>query len=100
MLENAKRDYIQRATTLSDDARVLLDVGKFHLMNQDSSSAVRTLGESLSLDPGLHASRYFIALALIAQGRTAEARTQLTRIPKDDSYAEAAQKILAAIKGG
>lgn len=100
MLEESKRDYILRATSLSDDARVLLDVGKFHLMNQDSSSALRTLGASISLDPELHAVRYFMALALIAQGRTAEARAQLTRIPKDDPLADAAQKILAALKGG
>jgi predicted Zn-dependent protease len=69
-------------------------------MNPDSSSALRTLGASISLDPELHAVRYFMALALIAQGRTAEARAQLTRIPKDDPLADAAQKILAALKGG
>ncbi|HXT69154.1 MAG TPA: cytochrome c3 family protein [Vicinamibacterales bacterium] len=100
LFEEAKRDYVLRATLLSDDARVLFDVGKFHLMNQDSVSAVRTLTASLSLDPALHAGRYFLGLALLASGRTAEARAQLSRIPKDDAYSAAAQKVLAGIKGG
>ena len=100
LFEEAKRDYVSRAVLLSDDARVLLDVGKFHLMNKDAPSAIRTLEASLRLDVTLHASRYFLALALAAEGRAAEARAQLVRIPKDDPYAAAAEKVLATLKGG
>jgi len=100
LFEEAKRDYLSRATLLSDDARVLLDAGKFHLMNKDAAAAIRTLEVSLRLDTTLHASRYFLALALAAEGRAAEARAQLVRIPKDDPYAAAAEKVLATLKGG
>jgi hypothetical protein len=100
LLEAAKRDYIARAVLLSDDARVLLDVGKFHLMNKDAAAAIRTLETSLRLDASLHASRYFLALAVLTQGRTADARALLTRIPKNDPYAEAALKLLATLAGG
>jgi len=100
LFEEAKRDYVSRALLLSDDARVLLDVGKFHLMNKDAPSAIRTLEASLRLDMSLHASRYFLALAVLAEGRTAEARALLIRIPKGDAYAEAAQRLLATLPGG
>jgi hypothetical protein len=100
LFEEAKQDYVSRASLLSDDARVLLDVGKFHLMNKDAPSAIRMLETSLRLDTSLHASRYFLALAVLTEGRTADARTLLTRIPKGDPYAEAAQRLLATLPGG
>ena len=100
LLEEAKRDYLSRAALLSDDARVLLDAGKFHLMNRDAVSAIRMLDASLRLDSSLHASRYFLALAVLTQGKTAEARSLLMRIPKGDPYAGAAQRLLATLGGG
>ena len=100
LFEEAKRDYISRAALLSDDARVLLDVGKFHLMNKDGAAAIGTLETSLRLDTRLHASRYFLALAVLTQGRTADARTLLTRIPKSDAYFDAAQRLLATLPRG
>jgi len=100
LFEDAKRDFAARAVLLSDDARVLLDVGKFHLMNKDVPAAIRTLEASLRLDQALHASRYFLALAVLTEGRTADARALLTRIPKGDPYAEAAARLLATLPGG
>lgn len=100
LFEKAKSDYVSRAVLLSDDAKVLLDVGKFHLMNKDAPAAIQTLEASLRLEMTLHASRYFLALALVAEGRAVEARAQLVRIPKDDPYAAAAEKVLATLKGG
>ena len=100
LFEDAKRDYISRADLLSDDARVLLDVGKFHLMNKDVPAAIRALDTSLRLDMSLHASRYFLALAVLTQGRTQEARSLLMRIPKGDPYFEAAVRLLATLSGG
>ena len=97
LLEQAKRDYLLRAMLLSDDARVMLDVGKFHLMNKDLAAATKSLETSLRLDLRLHASRYFLALALVAQGRTADARMLLLRIPQTDPYGPAAVKILATL---
>jgi hypothetical protein len=90
LFEEAKRDYVSRAVLLSDDARVLLDVGKFHLMNKDAPSAIRTLEASLRLDLTLHASRYFLALALAAEDeRPKRARTRADS--RDDPYAAAAK---------
>jgi hypothetical protein len=95
--EAAKRDYLTRAVLLADDAGVLLDVGKFHLMNQDPDSASRSLEASLRLDGTLHAARYFLAIGRLAQGRVTDARELLVAIPKGTAYAEQAAKLLAAI---
>jgi predicted CXXCH cytochrome family protein len=99
-LEQAKRDYLARADLLSDDPTALLDIGKFHLLNKDADAAARTLEASLRLDGRLHASRYFLALGRLAQGRVAEARELLVKIPKDDAYADAAAKVLASLPPG
>ena len=97
LFEAAKRDYLTRATLLADDPGVLLDVGKFHLMNQDAPEAARALEASLRLDPGLHAARYFLAIGRLAQGRVSDARDLLAAIPKGTAYSEPAAKLLAAI---
>ena len=96
----AKRDYLTRAILLSDDAKVLLDVGKFHLMDKDAAAAIRALETSLRLDVSLHAARYFLALAVLTQGRSADARALLMKIPKGDPYSDAAQRLLATLPGG
>ncbi len=95
--EAAKRDYVTRATLLADDPGVLLDVGKFHLMNQDATAASAALEASLRLDADLHAARYFLAIGRLAQGRIADARALLTAIPKDTAYGDAAAKLLATL---
>ena len=97
--DQAKRDYLTRATLLADDPGVLLDAGKFHLMNQDASAAAVSLEASLRLDPTLHASRYFLAVGRLAQGRVADARDLLNAIPKSSPYADQAAKLLAALTG-
>jgi predicted CXXCH cytochrome family protein len=97
--EQAKRDYLTRATLLADDPGVLLDAGKFHLMNQDANEAAKALEASLRLDPTLHASRYFLAVARLAQGRVTDARDLLNAIPKNSPYSDQAAKLLAAIGG-
>jgi predicted CXXCH cytochrome family protein len=98
--EAAKRDYLSRASLLADDAGVLLDAGKFHLLNRDVAKSTETLEASLRLDTGLHASRYFLALGRLAQGRVADARTLLRQIPSGDPYAEAAGKLLSTLPPG
>ncbi|HEY7475359.1 MAG TPA: cytochrome c3 family protein, partial [Vicinamibacterales bacterium] len=98
LFEAAKRDYLTRAALLADDPGVLLDVGKFHLMNQDANEAVKALEASLRLDAGLHASRYFLAIGRLAQGRVTDARDLLLAIPKGTPYADPAAKLLAAMK--
>jgi hypothetical protein len=98
LFEEAKRDYLTRAGLLADDAAVLLDVGKFHLLNLDPDASARTLEASLRLDSSLHASRFFLATARLAQGRVAEARVLLGQIAKDDPYWPAAMKLLALLK--
>jgi predicted CXXCH cytochrome family protein len=95
--ESAKADYLARAATLTDDPGVLLDAGKFHLMSQDAKRAVEALENSLRLDPGLHAARYFLAVGKLAQGRAADARTLLLGIPNGDLYFDPAVKLLATI---
>ena len=98
LFESAKRDYLTRASLLADDPGVLLDVGKFHLMNQDANEAAKALEASLRLEAGLHASRYFLAIGRLAQGRAADARDLLLAIPKGTPYSDPAAKLLAAIK--
>jgi len=95
--DEAKRDYLTRADFLADDPTALLDVGKFQLLNRDVDAAVSTLAASLRLQGTLQASRYFLALARIAQGRVADARVLLSQIPKDDLYAADAAKLLATL---
>jgi hypothetical protein len=97
--ERAKGDYLERLALLSDDARVLLDAGKFHLLDQHPDKAAEALEASLRLDGSLHAARYFLAVARLAQGRVAEARVLLSGIPKDDAQASAAAALLALLKG-
>ena len=82
LLEDAKRDYVMRAVLLSDDAGVMLDIGKFHLLNHRPEPAGGALDASLRLDGNLQAARYFLAVARAAQGGC-EARELLGKIPKD-----------------
>ena len=97
LFEAAKRDYLTRATLLADDPGVLLDVGKFHLMNQDAEQASHALEASLRLDASLHAARYFLAVGRLAQGRVSDARELLIAIPRGTAYSESAAKLLAAM---
>jgi predicted CXXCH cytochrome family protein len=97
--DQARRDYLTRATLLADDPGVLLDAGKFHLMNQDANEAARSLEASLRLDGNLHAARYFLAVCRLAQGRVPDARDLLNAIPKSSPYGEQAAKLLAALPG-
>lgn len=98
LFEQAKRDYLSRAALLEDDASALLDAGKFHLLNRDPDSSARTLEASLRLDAGLHAARYFLAVARLSQGRAADARALLTAIPSGDAYGPAATALLRLMK--
>jgi hypothetical protein len=98
LFEAARRDYLQRAELLADDARVLLDAGKFQLLTKDARAAAATLAASLRLDDGLHAARYFLGLAYLADGRTSAARAELLKIPEDDAHAALAAQLLAKIK--
>lgn len=95
--EEAKRDYLTRRDFLADDASALLDVGKFQLLNRDADASAATLESSLRLQGTLQGSRYFLAMARIAQGRLAEARELLSQIPKNDAYAADAAKLLATL---
>src|SRR5262249_13400725 len=94
----AKRAYLARASLLTDDAGVLLDTGRFHLLSHNVEAAVQALESSLRLDGTLHASRYLLAFARVAQGRTAEARELLSKIPAGDSHAADAAKLLATLQ--
>ena len=96
-LEAAKRAYVARASLLTDDAGVLLDAGRFHLLNHDVLAASEALESSLRLDGTMHASRYLLAFARVAQGRTAEARDLLLKIPAGDAFAADAAKLLATL---
>jgi len=98
--EEARRDYLARAALLSDDGRVELDTGKFHLLSRNPDAAVSSLEASLRLEPDLHAARYFLGLARLAQGNAAEARRQLQLVPAENEYAAAAARVLATLPGG
>jgi predicted CXXCH cytochrome family protein len=98
LFEDARRDYLRRAELLADDARVLLDAGKLQLLTKDARAAASTLEASLRLDNGLHAARYFLALAYLAEGRAVDARTHLVKIPAGDVHGALAAQLLAGIK--
>lgn len=98
--QEARRDYLARAALLADDGRVELDTGKFHLLSRNTDAAIASLEASLRLEPQLHAARYFLGLARLAQGDAAEARRQLQLVPAENEYAAAAARVLATLPGG
>lgn len=98
--EQAKRDYLTRGSLHPDDPGSLLDMGKFHLLNRDADAAATTLEASLRLNNRLHAARYFLAVARVAQGRLTDARALLKAIPGGDAYGGPARTLLASLPPG
>ena len=96
--ERAKRDYLTRAVLLADDARVQLDAGKFHLLDQNANAAAAALEAAMRIDGGLPGARYFLAVARLAQGRKADAVSLLSQIPTTDPQAAAASALLEVLR--
>jgi predicted CXXCH cytochrome family protein len=98
-LEAAKADYVARGRFHDDDADTQLDLGKFLLLTNRYPEAAETLALARRLAPGLSLD-YYLALAEVGQGRLAEARARLRRIPAADPHAEAARKLLGRLPSG
>ena len=96
--ERAKQDYLTRSVLLADDARIQLDTGKFHLLDQNASAAAAALEAAMRIDDGLPSVRYFLAVARLAQGRKADAIVLLGQIPATDPQAAAAAALLDVLK--
>ena len=94
----AKQDYLMRSVLLADDARVQLDTGKFHLLDQNAAAAAGAIETAMRIDQTLAGARYFLAVARLAQGRKADAITLLGQIPATDPQAAAAAALLDALR--
>ena len=96
--EQAKQDYLTRSVLLADDARIQLDTGKFHLLDQNAGAAAAALEAALRIDDGLPGARYFLAVARLAQGRKADAIVLLGQVPAADPQAAAATALLDVLR--
>ena len=94
----AKQDYLMRSVLLADDARVQLDTGKFHLLDQNAAAAAGAIEAAMRIDQSLAGARYFLAVARLAQGRKADAIALLGQIPATDPQAAAAAALLDALR--
>jgi cytochrome c-type biogenesis protein CcmH/NrfG len=95
-LEAAKADYVARGRFHDDDADTQFDLGKFLLLANRYREAADTLAQARRLAPGQPVD-YFLALTDLGQGKVAEARARLQKIPAGDPHAEAARKLLSRI---
>jgi tetratricopeptide (TPR) repeat protein len=96
LLETAKADYVARGRFHADDADAQFDLGKFLLLATRYREATETLEHARRLAPGQPVD-YFLALADMGQGKVAEARARLRKIPAGDPHAEAARKLLGRL---
>ena len=92
-LEAAKRDYVTRAGLLTDDAETQLNLGKFFFLDRRYDAAAEAFEQARALKPDLAGGGYYLALARVGQGRLAEARTLLARLPASDPFADAGRRL-------
>jgi hypothetical protein len=97
-LEAAKRDYVARASLLSDDADTQLNLGKFYFLDRRFDAAAEAFEQARALKWDLAGGGYYLALARVGQGRLAEARTLLAGLPAGDPFADAARRLREKIE--
>jgi tetratricopeptide (TPR) repeat protein len=97
-LEAAKRDYAARARLLPDDADTQLNLGKFFFLDRRYDASAAALEQARGLKPDLPGGGYFLALALLGQGRADEARRLLAGLPASDPFAEVGRALLVKLE--
>jgi tetratricopeptide (TPR) repeat protein len=93
------REFAGRARLHEDDAPIQADYGLVQLLAGDLGQAARALEISLGLDPDLAKASLLLGLARVEQGRLAEARSLLERVPPSDPGYRLAQDQLRALAG-
>lgn len=93
----AKDEYVRRAALLGDDAPTQLELGKFLFLDRDYPRAASAFEDVLRLRVDQPGAQYFLALARLGEGRPAEARNALARVPAGDPYAGAARELLRKV---
>ena len=68
-----------------------------HLLNGDLTSASTALENARTLEPGSSRPLFLLALVRLGQGRSADARALLLRVPPADPNYRAAREKLAAL---
>ena len=91
-------EYAAAGRLRQDDAAVQTDVGFVHLLNGELKPASDALQNALALDPGLTRAIFPLALVRLGQGRVAEARDLLRRVPASDANYHAARSRLDALE--
>jgi tetratricopeptide (TPR) repeat protein len=98
-LRSVARDFASLATLYEDDPAFDRDLGLVHLLDGDFTRAADALEIALRLDPGQPSAGFVLALARIGQGRIAEARALLERVPAaDPSYAAAQRRLQLLVR--
>jgi tetratricopeptide (TPR) repeat protein len=93
----AKDEYVRRAALLGDDAPTQLELGKFLFLDRDYPRAGSAFEDALRLRVDQPGAQYFLALARLGEGRPAEARNALARVPAGDPYAGAVRELLGKV---
>ncbi len=95
--EEAKQLYRARAEIDSDDAQQQFAAGRFFLLADDPSEAVKDFRAASKLDPSLPVQIY-LGEALAADGDFASAEDTLKKIPESDPEYGVARQLLARIE--
>jgi len=80
-----------RARLHQEDAGIQRDFGVAKLLAGEFDAAAAALGISADLNPERPSTLFFLAMARLGQGRTAEAQTLFQRVPPADPYYAAAR---------
>lgn len=94
LYDEAKAEYVARAALLEDDAPSQLNLGKFLFLDRQAARAAVAFEDALRLRPDLPGGHYFLALARLGEGRPADARRHLARVPPADPFAAPAGRLL------
>lgn len=84
-------EFAAQAALHEDDPATQTDLGLVRLLNGDLDAASRALTIALDLSPRFPRAAFFLGLTHLNQGRPADARAWLRRVPDDDPYAKAAR---------
>jgi len=90
----------ERAVRIAPSPESRDTLGFVHLRSDDVEAAQREFREALSEKPGYATARYHLALTLLQQGKTAEARVALELALSGEPFAESAEarEVLARLR--
>jgi tetratricopeptide (TPR) repeat protein len=89
-------------TVETDNPVVFANLGTLRSELGDHAAAIAALSKSVSLDPGFHQARFYLALAYARAGQrelaAREARTLLERLPADAPQRAEVDRLLRAVQ--